>query len=95
MLWLKNKKKLQEVFLFDSNIQGALINKLCEVKPGHYDAVIIVCRIKSDDEINDVESLTGDYEIDNLRFRIYSVKFIEIDGLWFIDDIYLDNSCLK
>lgn len=91
----QHEEKFQKVFLFGSNIRGALINKLALIKPGFYDAVVIVCRIKDDDEINAIENLTGDDELDNLRFRIYRVKFIEINAQWYIDDIFQDNESLS
>lgn len=85
------KEKYQNVFLFDSNIKGALINKLTKRGPSYYDAVILLCREIDKDGIRELENPTGDPELDKLRFRIYCVKFIDINGYWYIDDIYQDN----
>ncbi len=73
--------KFREVFLFHREIIGFYVHHLTAINPILLEAIVLIGLKPMDEQEGQ----------DELRYKIYRFRFINIYKHWYIDDVYLDN----
>jgi hypothetical protein len=93
---VSHHEKFQNVFLFNREIVSYYIHQLIEIYPGLLEAIVLIGLKPVDGCVNPngIEKVETKKEIvnpDELKYRFYRFRFINIHHHWFIDDVYQDN----
>jgi hypothetical protein len=82
----RHQDKFQSVFIFGRKIVGQHIYKMTEINSGIVEALVIVSVIPVDSP-KSYQEVTAD----DLNYRVYKMRFIDIDSYWYVDDVQLYN----
>ncbi len=86
----KHKDKYQSAFIFGRKLISVAIYSITETQPGIHDCIIPITLAPEGYEDSD-----GPVSDDDIKYRAYKIRLIEIDEYWFIDDFTLYNDFYK